>query len=169
MSGSASLICFRTVRPSRVGQPVVEQHQIDAFAMPLERLGGRLGLDDAIAFLVRAASSATSESAARRRRRESWVSASRVSIRGRAEHTAALRRFCPRRSAGSLKRPPRPRLISASACVTADEPSGISARTRELRARDPPCRGLRTAWQRPDRRRCAVRRQTSPAWRTPSS
>ena len=51
VSGSASLIFFSTVRPSPVGQPVVEQHEIDPFAMLLERLGGRLRLDHAIAFL----------------------------------------------------------------------------------------------------------------------
>ena len=34
-----------------VGQPVVEQHQVDPFVMLLERFGGRLRLDHAVAFL----------------------------------------------------------------------------------------------------------------------
>ena len=38
-------------QPVRVGQAVVEQDQVDSFAMLLERLGGGLRLDHAIPFL----------------------------------------------------------------------------------------------------------------------
>ena len=51
-----------------VGQLEVEQHQIDALATLLERLGGRRRLEDGVALVASAARAATSAAALRRRR-----------------------------------------------------------------------------------------------------
>ena len=75
MSGSRFLDLLQHRQAVGVGQPVVEQDQIDAFAMLLERLGGGCrprarGSPSSVSRLA-----ATSESAARRRRRGWSVSA----------------------------------------------------------------------------------------------
>ena len=51
VSGSRSLMRLSTDEAVAVRQPVVEQHQIDAVLALRERAGGRVGLDDAVAFV----------------------------------------------------------------------------------------------------------------------
>ena len=52
VSGSASLMLLEDRQAVAVRQLVVEQHEIDPFSVALDGVGRRLGLDDAIAFLL---------------------------------------------------------------------------------------------------------------------
>ena len=88
MSGSRSLICLSTCEAVAVGQPVVEQHQIDALG-DSARAPRRRSPPRGRGSLPRVRrSSATSESAVRRRRRESSGRSSRPSISTRATSAA---------------------------------------------------------------------------------
>ena len=61
VSGSASLIFFRYREAVGVGKAVIEQHQVDAVAMLLERLSCRRRLNDPVAFLGQPDRSTTNE------------------------------------------------------------------------------------------------------------
>ena len=77
--------------PVGVGQPVVQEHQIHAFATALVRLGCGLGFEDSIALLGQAAGQRPPNELVRRRRRE-WRGCTTVSIAASTAGREAVRR-----------------------------------------------------------------------------